>query len=596
MNSSLLQSKSTDFSVKSIETKINKALNPKSEKAKLKEAYSGSCGENAFWRLDTNAGILTIFGSGEMKNYDRKGYYDDTTTAPWVNYKKYIKSVEIRDGITSIGDWAFGSIYSKDHCGITYDIGYPNLKSIIIPNSVTEVGQHALKRWRSNSLTLPKDLLHIGEGAFWNSNGLTAINIPDSVVDINAKAFQYCYCLTSVSLGKGVKNIASDAFADCPKLTSVTLNNDYAVTNFRSIFPQYASLTSITLGEGVTTIPGNTFMGCEKLKSITIPSSVESIGNYAFAFCSSLTDINYSETNNIDFASNAFDDCPNLNTVKVSETYKDDNFCGFPITICGICGNNVSWELQTSTGKLTISGSGSMINCTPSSPAPWNSHKSKITYIVVENGVTSVGNNVFSSCENLDNIIITDSVISIGDNAFSDCGKLTSASIPDGVTSIGNSAFLNCENLTTLSIGATVQSIGSNAFSNCDELSSVSYFGLIEPTNDNSVFEQCENLIEVNVPSTYKDVTFCNKSVAKTIIIPDISTETSSSNINSHTSDYGDSDSEKNSNSNSTSASTVWTIIGSTIGAIVAAVAAGGIIIKCRDPKFCSENSCHCNC
>ena len=87
------------------------------------EVFSGYCGDNLTYNLDTDSGVLTISVTGEM--YD----YSSSTYAPWYSNRSSVKTVEIKSGITSIGDYAFFNCDS--------------LTSITIPNSVTSIGDYA---------------------------------------------------------------------------------------------------------------------------------------------------------------------------------------------------------------------------------------------------------------------------------------------------------------------------------------------------------------------------------------------------------------------------------------------------------------------
>ena len=166
----------------------------------------------------------------------------------------------------------------------------------------------------------------------------------------------------------------------------------------------------------------------------------------------------------------------------------------------GNCGttdheSDVTWSLN-SGGVLTISGTGAMADFDDSdSKAPWLSYKDNITSVVIENGVTTIGDYAFDGCERIVSVSIPASVTSIGQSAFYHCGyftdhltvtfatgsslttigngafqgaeKLTSITIPASVTSIGDNAFNECEYLTTIDIPASVTSIGSHAFHGC---------------------------------------------------------------------------------------------------------------------------------
>ena len=138
----------------------------------------------------------------------------------------------------------------------------------------------------------------------------------------------------------------------------------------------------------------------------------------------------------------------------------------------GDCGANATWCFDPDTGKLIISGTGAMYNYSYYTQ-PWYNYKVYITSVVIENGITSIGNFAFDSCAILKSITISDSVTSIGDFAFQYCTSLTSVTIPDSVESIGIGAFSGCTGLTSITIPDSVESIGSNAFYKCTNITDV---------------------------------------------------------------------------------------------------------------------------
>ena len=130
----------------------------------------------------------------------------------------------------------------------------------------------------------------------------------------------------------------------------------------------------------------------------------------------------------------------------------------------GSCGTNITWTLN-SNGMLTISGMGAMKAYYHSSPnnTPWYSNRESIRSVIIERGVTSIGEYAFYGCSNLQSVAIPDSVKSICSSAFRDCSSLTSVTIPCGVTSIGNSAFWGCDSLEKILVDA------ENAYYSNDE-------------------------------------------------------------------------------------------------------------------------------
>ena len=140
----------------------------------------------------------------------------------------------------------------------------------------------------------------------------------------------------------------------------------------------------------------------------------------------------------------------------------------------GLCGENVTYTYVESTHTLTISGTGSMANYDYwNSYAPWYNYRSEIIKVIIEDGVTSIGDYAFRECSGLTSVTIPNSVTSIGRAAFRECRGLTFVTIPNSVTSIGVAAFSGCSGLTSITIPDGVTSIGESAFYDCSGLTSV---------------------------------------------------------------------------------------------------------------------------
>ncbi len=161
---------------------------------------------------------------------------------------------------------------------------------------------------------------------------------------------------------------------------------------------------------------------------------------------------------------------------------------------CGASGDNVTWELNTETGVLTISGQGYMSNSTSS----WDSYKEQIITVIVTDGVTRISNSAFADCTNLVNATIPDSVTNIGRSTFSGCSNLTNLTLGNGITSIGDSVFKNCAGLTNITIPDSVISIGDYAFCYCTGLTSITFPDSVISIGYNP-FDKCSNLSSVNI-------------------------------------------------------------------------------------------------
>ena len=146
----------------------------------------------------------------------------------------------------------------------------------------------------------------------------------------------------------------------------------------------------------------------------------------------------------------------------------------------GSCGKDVTWSLydtdaDSAGDKLVISGSGDMTNYEQyDSYAPWYSYRAKITDIVIESGVKSIGSFAMRECRALRSVTIPKTVASIGSYAFYQCSAIQSISFPEGLSKIGNHTFSGCTALNTIKFPGSLTSIGSAAFYNCTKLTNVS--------------------------------------------------------------------------------------------------------------------------
>ncbi len=138
---------------------------------------------------------------------------------------------------------------------------------------------------------------------------------------------------------------------------------------------------------------------------------------------------------------------------------------------------DLTWELKD--GTLTISGSGEMIDFDWFDDIHWRSPApevlNRIQHVVIEDGVTSVGNYAFYKCEKLISVQLPKSVTRIGTYAFSGCNVLESIEIPERVTEISKAAFLQCTNLCNVILPEGLAKIDKSAFSECSNLKEITF-------------------------------------------------------------------------------------------------------------------------
>lgn len=146
-----------------------------------------------------------------------------------------------------------------------------------------------------------------------------------------------------------------------------------------------------------------------------------------------------------------------------------------------------------------------MTNYSSREPAPWYSRCSEIEKVVIEDGVTNIGNYAFHDCFNLTSVEIPNSVTSIGDFAFSYCKSLTSIEIPNSVTSIGIFAFDHCSSFTSVKIPNSVKILGGYAFYYCTSLTSIEISNSVASIGD-ATFSNCTSLTSIEIPNSVTSI------------------------------------------------------------------------------------------
>ena len=319
---------------------------------------------------------------------------------------------------------------------------------------------------RIRCLIIGSGIKTIGSYAFADCTDLAEIIVPDGVISIGDGAFQQNSGAKRVVLPPSTVYIGHGALRDCSALTSVSLPDSMSNRLFLDMFE-----------------------GCTNLKSVDIPDGITDIYEGDLASCPNWTDIYYDNWGRVwnRVVSNVRDSIPDRMNVHFKDNIYDS----------GSCGENVTWTL-TADGTLTISGTGAMTDYTYDSRSPWYSCRTYIKRVVMQQGVTSIGDHAFWDCSGLTSVTIPDGVTSIGGDAFSGCAALTSVTIPGSVTSIGGGAFSGCTSLTSVAIPSSVTEIGGSAFSGCTGLTSVTIPDSVTSIGD-SVFSGCTALTAVTI-------------------------------------------------------------------------------------------------
>ena len=338
---------------------------------------------------------------------------------------KSLTSVTIPGSVTSIDKDAFCFCRS--------------LTSVTIPDSVTSIGRYAFAYCESlTSVAIPDSVTCIGNCAFWKCSSLASVTIPDSVTSIGEYAFSDCKSLTSVTIPDSVTSISNYTFDSCTSLTSVTIPD--SVTSIGEFAFRYCkSLTSVAIPNSVTSIGERAFSECTSLTSVTIPDSVTSIGVGAFASCTSLTGIWVAEGNS-HYSSDASGvlfskdkttlvQCPGtLAACMIPDSVT--SIVGYAFAGCTSLTNVTIPDSVTSIGSHAFSYCKSLTSVTiPDSVTSIGGSAfgncTSLTSVTIPDSVTSIGDWAFSHCTSLTSVTIPDSVTSINWYAFYNCKSLT---------------------------------------------------------------------------------------------------------------------------------------------------------------------------
>ena len=438
--------------------------------------------DNLTWKLDAD-GTLTISGTGAMKDYNAA----ENLSPAYMNSD--VKKVVIEDGVTSIGELAFFKCSS--------------LTNITIPDSVT----------------------CIAYAAFHGCSSLSSITIPNSVTSIGIYAFVVCSSLTSITIPDGVTSIGYGAFSDCSSLKTISLSCKSSLK--KSDFGGQADLVSYTNQHLLT-------------KTAAKDATCSESGNKEYWTCKHCgkyflsDDTNPATATAVELSETVIPALNHKNATtrgafEPTETepgYSGDRYCPDCDTVFekGYTywnESNLTWKLDAD-GTLTISGTGAMKNYDYDNPSPV-CNNSNVKKVVIEDGVTSIGNWAFESCSSLTSITIPNSVTSIGAYAFSNCYYLTNITIPNSVTSIENYAFRACSSLTSITIPDSVTSIGELAFYDCDSLTSITISNSVTSIGERA-FAYCSSLTSITIPDSVTSIgeaAFAGCSSLTSITIPD---------------------------------------------------------------------------
>ena len=459
----------------------------------------------------------------------------------------YLTTINLNDGITSIGDYAFQANIA--------------LKNFTIPESVTNIGKYAFNYDRALvEVYIPNAVTSITERAFYGCTGMTKIVISKNATVIGDYAF-YDAALKQLVIPEKVTSIGQYAFSKCTLLTEVNIP-DSVTSMGQYVFAGNTKVTKYTIGSGLRVIPTYAFSNNTALKSITVPNTVTNIESFAFNGCSAIEEITLpfagesrtatelkgtfgyifgystygysqrtstgSQSDSVYYKDTTNSDGYSLRTVShtvgTKDTYNSTAFIPGACYASTATGTS-SWYTCADYGYKSSSSSTTtyygnirtysfsipttlktvnITDATQISDAAFN-NCTYITNINLNDGIEKIGAYAFQNNSVLKDFTIPETVKTIGAYAFNYDVALTEVYIPDAVTTIPEYAFYGCNKITKLVISKNVTSIGDYAFYNNAALKQ-----LIIPEKVASIgqyaFSKCTTITEVNIPDSVTSI------------------------------------------------------------------------------------------
>ncbi|MDD4822410.1 MAG: leucine-rich repeat domain-containing protein [Bacteroidales bacterium] len=353
---------------------------------------------------------------------------------------------------------------------------------------VTSIGANALNScWNFTEVIIPETVTSIGNGAFSGCNALASVILPEKLTFLGNGAFSNT-AIPTITIPMSLTTIEGGAFGAALDLAQFVVPAEH---------PRYSTLDGVLFTKNQDTILA---YPNAKGSSYIIPSSVTTIGPYAFIWSRDMTSITIPSSVET-ICRGAFQSCNGVTSIQIPASVKTIEEQAF-YACCYI----ESWVLPE--GLQTIG----------KNAFNWNF---SMTSLTIPSTVTSIGDGAFALCYALSSLTIT-STGAIGANAFKDCRNLLSVTIPEGVTSIGDNAFSGCYGFKSVSIPSTVSLIGENAFAYCSGITRITIPEGLK-TIANGTFQGCSALDSVIIPESVNSIgrnAFYYCSLLDSIVIP----------------------------------------------------------------------------
>lgn len=374
---------------------------------------------------------------------------DAVTVIPAYMFSKSndFTQVSIPASVEKIGDYAFAhsAVESVVFEG-TVEIGdyaftdCKNLKQIAFLGDIRNIGDYAFSDCSLENVILPDSFTNLGQHAFLNNKNIK-ITYGGKVYDNDS-----LYALELATTENAIRNLEQLVSGSTLKITEGTTKIE------AHAFEGADNFTEVIIPEGITEI-GDYAFAETNVKKITLPQSLEKIGDYAF-YMSTLEEIVIpSGVKEIGYS--AFDRCLNLERVTLKSGVEKIGERAF--MMCSMLTDIEIPDTVTEIGSEAFTGTG-------------------LYSVTIPASVASIGSGAFSNCIMLEDVVFEGSMKAIPDNCFSSCSALRSVKLPEGVHSIGSGAFYYCTSLDIV-LPDTVKTISDGAFAGCTQ-----FDGTVKPS------------------------------------------------------------------------------------------------------------------
>ncbi len=323
---------------------------------------------------------------------------------PGYTFGGYPAPVTVAEDNPNYSSDSLGALYNKDRSLL---LRCPNREKAFTFDISCNIDQYAFYGCKNlTNVTFSYALKKIPYAAFQGCTSLGIITVPDSVRMIDSVAFNCCG-MTEFYLPDSVEYLGYDVFSTTP-------------------------LTYFEFNDKLETF-GNIFSSCPQLQAVVVGKGIKKIAVNALGSSNGIDTIYYRGTKSDWEKINVVDVASALENVTVIYNYGQTG---------GVCGDNLTWSLQSDLYQITVEGSGDMYSFDDAQDFSWSGTREEVDGVVFGNGVTSAGKNAFNGFPYLTEVLLGKDVTTVNSLAFANCDELMTVAITaEGDTAIADDAF-----------------------------------------------------------------------------------------------------------------------------------------------------------